>query len=28
MIRILTMWYSVSIGFICLKFTGGLSSSK
>jgi uncharacterized protein (TIRG00374 family) len=28
MIRILTMWYSVSIGFICLKFIGGLSSSK
>jgi len=28
MIRILTMWYSVSIGFICLKLTGGLSNSK
>ncbi len=25
MIRILTLWYSVAIGFISLKFTGGLS---
>jgi len=25
MIRIFTMWYSVCVGFICLKFTGGLS---
>ena len=25
MIRVLTLWYSVSIGFISLKFTGGLS---
>ena len=28
MIRIFTMWYSVCIGFICLKFTGGLSKIK
>ena len=28
MIRILTMWYSISVGFICLKLTGGLSNSK
>ena len=28
MIRILTMWYAVSVGFICLKLTGGLSNSK
>ena len=25
MVRILTLWYSVSIGFIAAKFTGGLS---
>ena len=25
MIRIFTLWYSVSVGFIALKFTGGLS---
>ena len=25
MIRVLTLWYSVCIGFIALKFTGGLS---
>ena len=25
MIRVLTLWYSVSVGFISLKFTGGLS---
>jgi len=25
MIRVLTLWFSVSVGFIALKFTGGLS---
>ena len=25
MIRVLTLWYSVGVGFISLKFTGGLS---
>ena len=25
MIRALTLWYSVGVGFISLKFTGGLS---
>ena len=28
MIRIFTLWYSVSVGFIALKFTGGLSFRK
>ena len=28
MIRILTFWYSVSVGFIMLKFTGGFSFKK
>ena len=28
MIRILTFWYSVGVGFIMLKFTGGLSLKK
>ena len=28
MIRILTLWYSVSVGFIMLKFTGGFSFKK
>ena len=28
MIRILTLWYSVSIGFIALKFTGGFTFRK
>jgi len=28
MIRILTFWYSVSVGFIMLKFTGGFSLKK
>ena len=28
MIRVLTLWYSVSVGFIALKFTGGFSSRK
>ena len=28
MIRILTLWYSVSVGFIALKFTGTFSSRK
>ena len=28
MIRILTLWYSVSVGFIALKFTGAFSSRK
>ena len=28
MIRILTLWYSVGIGFIALKFTGAFSSKK
>ena len=27
-IRIFTLWYSVSVGFIALKFTGGLSFRK
>ncbi len=25
MIRVLTLWFSVCVGFIALKFTGGLS---
>ena len=25
MIRVLTLWYTVGVGFIALKFTGGLS---
>ena len=25
MIRVLTLWFSVSVGFIALKFTGGFS---
>ena len=28
MIRVLTLWFSVSVGFIALKFTGGLSFKK
>jgi len=28
MIRVLTLWYSVGVGFISLKFTGGLSFKK
>ena len=28
MVRILTLWYSVSVGFIALKFTGAFSSRK
>ena len=28
MIRILTLWYSVGVGFIALKFTGAFSSRK
>jgi uncharacterized protein (TIRG00374 family) len=28
MIRIFTLWYSVSVGFIMLKFTGGFSFKK
>ena len=28
MIRIFTLWYSVSVGFIMLKFTGGFSLKK
>ena len=28
MIRILTLWYSVGIGFIALKFTGAFSSNE
>ena len=28
MIRIFTLWYSVSVGFIALKFTGGFSFRK
>ena len=28
MIRIFTLWYSVGVGFIALKFTGGLSFRK
>ena len=28
MIRILTLWYSVGIGFIALKFTGAFSSNR
>ena len=28
MIRVLTLWYTVGVGFVALKFTGGLSSSK
>ena len=28
MIRVLTLWYSVGVGFIALKFTGGFSFKK
>jgi uncharacterized protein (TIRG00374 family) len=28
MIRVLTLWFSVSVGFIALKFTGGFSFRK
>ena len=28
MIRVLTLWFSVCVGFIALKFTGGLSFRK
>ena len=28
MIRILTLWYSVAVGFIALKFTGGFTFRK
>jgi uncharacterized protein (TIRG00374 family) len=28
MIRIFTLWYSVGVGFIALKFTGAFSSRK
>jgi len=28
MIRIFTLWYSVSVGFVLLKFTGGFSFRK
>ena len=28
MIRVLTLWYSVGVGFIALKFTGGFSFEK